>query len=62
MLKSTKKMKNHVCSNCFEEFPSKDVFIALKNNYSTLYCRDCLKTLNIDEFETYLKSKKGKKD
>jgi len=52
--------KLHICSNCFDEFESKDIFVATKNQYSTIYCADCLKSLGIENFFPYLKSKKKK--
>jgi len=58
MVKTKKNI--HICSECFKEIETKEVFIAhvKDREYSTLYCEDCVKKLEIKIFEPYLKPKK----
>jgi len=55
--------KVHVCSKCINFFDSKSIYIATKPGtmYYTYYCKDCLESLNIVDYKTYLKPRVSKK-
>jgi hypothetical protein len=58
-----KKSTFHICSECFGEFETKQIFVAPKPKplfeieYSTLYCEKCLTKLGIKESYPYQKTK-----
>ena len=54
----TKKKDAHVCSECLNEFTSKEIFVALvpDREYYTNYCKKCLIELEIDKCKAYTSS------
>ena len=57
-IKMAKKKDSYVCSECLNEFPSKEIFAALVPNreYYTNYCKKCLIDLEIDKCKAYTSS------
>ena len=51
------KSTKHVCSGCIESFDAKELFVAQvpDRDYSTIYCAECLKELEITKFRPYHK-------
>ena len=54
---STKKTKilTHVCSDCLNDFNSKEIFLTLAptEDHRILYCKKCLDKLEIKKYYTY---------
>jgi len=40
-------MKTRICSECLNDFNTKELFIADVKKYSTIYCKSCINKLNI---------------
>lgn len=59
MVKKTKNVDEHICSECINSFKGKDIFTAQVPNrkYYTNYCAKCIKKLKITDFEPYIKEK-----
>jgi len=53
--KSKARTTTHVCSECLNDFNSKEVFLALAStgDHKTIYCKKCLDKLKIKEYFTY---------
>lgn len=54
--------KCHVCSECIGLFDPKFIYMATKpgQNYSTLYCKECIELLKIEVFQPYIKPRTKK--
>jgi hypothetical protein len=58
-IKKAKKIQTHVCSECLDDFNSKQIFFALAptGDHRTLYCIKCINELKIKEYFSYSNSK-----